>query len=90
VFSNSFTGFFVNLLISFFWLAIAISTKQYFLALGSFFFIGFALLVDLADSSTEEGTYSYDPTPAFDTPLLSDVPLATSSAPSGDEVPPTP
>ncbi|MEO8456766.1 MAG: hypothetical protein ABI559_03030 [Chloroflexota bacterium] len=89
MFSNSFAGFFVNLLISFFWLAIALSTKQYFLALGSFFFIGFALLVDLADSSSEEGTYSYDPTPAIDTPMLADAP-PISPSPAGDAWPPTP
>ena len=56
MFSNSFTWFLVNIAISAFWLAAAISTKQYFVALGSIFFIAMAMLVDLPDSSSEEGS----------------------------------
>jgi hypothetical protein len=60
VFSNSFTWFVVNLAIAAFWLAAALSTKQYFVALGSVFFIAMAMLIDLPDSSSEEGSSDDD------------------------------
>ena len=60
MFSNSFTWFLVNIAISAFWLAIALSTKQYFVALGSIFFIAMAMLVDLPDSSSDEGSSDDD------------------------------
>jgi hypothetical protein len=60
VFSNSFTWFIVNIAISAFWLAAALSTKQYFIALGSLFFIAIAMLVDLPDSSSEDGSSDDD------------------------------
>jgi len=56
VFSNSFTWFLVNIAVSAFWLAAALSTKQYFVALGSIFFLAMAMLVNLPDSSSEEGS----------------------------------
>ena len=60
MFSNSFTWFVVNLAIAAFWLAAALSTKQYFVALGSIFFIAIAMLIDLPDSSSEEGSSDDD------------------------------
>jgi hypothetical protein len=60
MFSNSFTWFVINLAIAGFWLAAALSTKQYFVALGSIFFIAMAMLVDLPDSSSEEGSSDDD------------------------------
>lgn len=56
MFSNSFTWFLVNIAVSAFWLAAALSTKQYFVALGSIFFLAMAMLVNLPDSSSEEGS----------------------------------
>jgi hypothetical protein len=74
MFSNSFSWFLVNLAISVFWLAVAISTEQYFLALGSIFFIAIAMLVDLPASSSEEGSADWsgpldDDAPTASTPL---------------------
>ncbi len=39
-----------------FWAALALSTQQYFVALGALFFIGVALLIDLPASSSEEAS----------------------------------
>jgi hypothetical protein len=58
MFTNSFGWFVINLAIAAFWLAVAISTKQYFVALGSIFFIGIAMLVDLPDSSSDDNDQS--------------------------------
>lgn len=72
---NSFTWFLVNLAISAFWLAIAISTEQYFVALGSIFFIAIAMLADLPASSSEEGSADWSG------PLDDDAPTASTTVP---------
>jgi hypothetical protein len=56
VFDNSFSWFLINMGISAFWLAGAVATHDYFVALGALFFIGMALLIDLPASSSEEGS----------------------------------
>jgi hypothetical protein len=56
MFDNSFSWFLVNIAISAFWLAAAVASRDYFVALGALFFIGIALLIDLPASSSEEGS----------------------------------
>jgi hypothetical protein len=60
VFDNSFSWFLINIAISGFWLAAAVATHDYFVALGALFFIGVALLIDLPASSSEEGSADGD------------------------------
>jgi hypothetical protein len=60
VFDDSFSWFLVNIAISAFWLAGAVATHDYFVALGALFFIGVALLIDLPASSSEEGSADED------------------------------
>jgi hypothetical protein len=60
MFSNSFTGFLLSVAISAFWLAVSLSTGQYFIALGSIFFLALAMLMELPDSSSEEGSSHND------------------------------
>jgi hypothetical protein len=60
VFDNSFSWFLVNMAISAFWLAGAVATHDYFVALGALFFIGVALLIDLPASSSEERSADED------------------------------
>ena len=56
MFDNSFSWFLINMGISALWLAGAVATQDYFVALGALFFIGVALLIDLPASSSEEGS----------------------------------
>jgi hypothetical protein len=56
MFGNSFSWFLVNIAISAFWLAAAVASHDYFLALGAVFFIGIAMLIDLPGASSEEGS----------------------------------
>lgn len=60
MFDNSFSWFLANIAISAFWLAGAVATHDYFVALGALFFIGVALLIDLPMSSSEEGSADDD------------------------------
>jgi hypothetical protein len=60
MFDNSFTWFLVNIAISAVWLAGAVATHDYFVALGAVFFIGIAMLIDLPGASSEEGSSDED------------------------------
>ncbi len=60
MFDNSFSWFLINLAISAFWLAAAIASHDYFVALGAVFFIGLAMLMDLPGASSEEGSAGED------------------------------
>jgi hypothetical protein len=60
MFDNSFSWFLVNIAISAFWLAAAVASHDYFVALGAVFFIGLAMLIDLPGASSEEGSSEDD------------------------------
>ena len=56
VFSDSFSYWLFNLAVSILWFIVAIASGNWFMAIGAFVYIAFAMLVDLADTSIEEGS----------------------------------
>ncbi|MEX0681914.1 MAG: hypothetical protein WD904_07310 [Dehalococcoidia bacterium] len=50
---SSFTWWFINLGITFIWLAVGIKSGSWFLALGSLFYLAIALLVELPETSSD-------------------------------------
>ena len=54
---SSFTWWFINLGITFIWLAVGIKSENWFLAAGSVVYFVLAMLVDLPGTSTEEGSW---------------------------------
>lgn len=52
--NTSFTWWFINLGITFVWLAIGIKAESWFIAAGSVFYLALAFLVDLPGTSGEE------------------------------------
>jgi hypothetical protein len=51
---SSFTWWFINLGITFIWLAVGIKSESWFLALGSVVYLGIALMVELPDTSLDK------------------------------------
>lgn len=51
---NSFAWWFLNLGIAFIWLALAVRSENWFLALGTAVFLAIAFLVDLPETSSTE------------------------------------
>ena len=56
MFSDSFSYWLFNFAVTVIWFIVAVTSGNYFLALGAFFYIAVAMLVDLAGASTEEGS----------------------------------
>jgi hypothetical protein len=56
--SSSFTWWFINLGITFIWLAVGIRSENWFLAAGSVVYLAIAMLVELPGTSAEEGTWN--------------------------------
>jgi hypothetical protein len=56
MFENSFTWWLVNFMISAAWFAGSVMTGNYFLALGSLFYLAAMMIVDLPGASSEEGS----------------------------------
>jgi hypothetical protein len=52
--NSSFLWWFVNLGITFVWLAIGIKSESWFLAAGSVIYLAIALLVELPDTTSDE------------------------------------
>lgn len=58
--NTSFTWWFINLGITFVWLAIGIKSESWFIAAGSVFYLGLAFLVELPGTNSDERPWGYD------------------------------
>lgn len=56
MFSSSFGWWMFNFGVGLVWVAGAIASKNYFIALGGLVFVGLAILIDLPGTSSEEGS----------------------------------
>jgi len=56
VFSNSFSFWLFNLGVSIIWLAVAVTTGNYFMGAGALFYLLFAMVVELPGTSADEGS----------------------------------
>lgn len=56
MFSDSFSYWLLNLGITLIWFIVAITSGNYFLAIGAFVYIAIAMLIDLPGTSSEEGS----------------------------------
>jgi hypothetical protein len=60
VFANSFAWWTFNFGVSVIWIAGSIATGNYFIAIGGFVYIAIMLLVELPQTSSEEGSAEDD------------------------------
>lgn len=60
MFSDSFSYWLFNLAVTVLWFIVSVTSGNYFLAIGAFIYIALAMLVDLAGTSTEEGSAQSD------------------------------
>ena len=56
MFSDSFSYWLFNFAVLVIWLVVSITSGAYFIAIGAFIYIAFAVLIDLSGTSTEQGS----------------------------------